>query len=134
MLNLSQRHLIIAGAIALLVTACGDDETPTAVVGEPIRFQPAASGVTTFGEIPWPSDLYRDADGNVGEVPGLERLVSSPARISHGLQSLDGFGRSTGAIFFLAAAVDNVTLPGNWEAATARTASVFIADVDQSSP
>jgi len=104
------------------------------VEGEPVPFHPAADGPTRFGDIPWPSDLYRDADGNVGAVPGLDRVVAIPSKLALGLAALDGFGRSTGALFFLDAAVDPQTLPRTWEAATAPDATVFIVDVDDASP
>src|SRR5206468_8698218 len=93
-----------------------------------------ANGAAPFGDIPWPSDLYRDANGALSEIPGLERLVSKPGKLAPGLATLDGFGRSTGALFFVDVAVDPQSLPRTWEAATATDASVLFVDVDESSP
>jgi dienelactone hydrolase len=124
--------------LSLTFVACGHDSdsepgAPAMVVGEPVTFHPAASGATRFGDVPWPSDLYLGTDGLIGAVPGLERIAATPTKLARGLAALDGFGRSTGALFFLDAEVDPQSLPRTWEAATARNASVFIADVDDAS-
>jgi hypothetical protein len=139
--NLTKRFSTIAClclVLAITTLGCGDEEriaaTEPVVAGEPVPFHPAANGATRFGDIPWPSDLYRDATGAVGEIPGLERVVSRPNKLALGLAALDGFGRSTGALFFLDVPVDPQTLPRTWQAATAPAASVFIADVDDASP
>jgi hypothetical protein len=127
----------LCAIVAVTVLGCGDDDRSpptTAVPGTAVPFRPAASGVTPFGDIPWPSDLYRDTDGAVAVIPGLERLVSKPAKLGAELATLDGFGRSTGALFFVDVAVDAQTLPRTWEAAVAPDASVFFADVDDTSP
>lgn len=115
----------------LLLSSCGRDE---ALAGGPtIRFRPAESGATAFGEIPFPSDLYRDAEGNVGAIPGLERVSEHHAPIDEGLSALDGFGRSTGALFFTDGFVPEATLPRTYDEATRADAPVFIADVDPES-
>ena len=125
--------------LALAAVGCGSDEPgppsePVALMGESVPFHPAANGATRFGDIPWPSDLYRNADGTLTEIPGLERIASTPGNLARGLAALDGFGRSTGALFFVDAAVDPQSLPRTWQAATAPDASVFIVDVDDASP
>jgi len=123
----------LVGLCALACAGCGDDDN-SRTAGEPVAFRPAATGDTAFGDIPWPSDLYLDEDGSIGDVPGLERVARFHNSITNGLDSLDGFGRSAGAVFFLDAAVDPETLPRTWEAATADSAGVFFADVDPASP
>jgi hypothetical protein len=126
----------LAGLLCCLLLAamgCGDGGHGGAA-GEPVPFRPAADGVTPFGEIPWPSDLYLNPDGTMGEIPGLERVVSMPQTVARALGALDGFGRSTGALFFVESEVDPSSLPRSWEDATAPEASVFIADVDAGSP
>ena len=64
-------------------------------------FHVVEGGATPFGDVPWPSDLYL-TDGHIGEVPGLARVAGLPEAIQGGLSALDGFGRSTGALFFVA--------------------------------
>lgn len=116
----------------LVVLGCGD-EHGSAAPGVAVPFHPAAAGATRFGDIPWPSDLYLTPAGYVGEVPGLDRLVSMPAILQQGLSALSGFGRSAGALFFVDAAIDEASLPSTWEEANARRPSVLIVDVDPSS-
>ncbi len=120
--------------MSLVVVACGDDDGGNGGGGEPVPFRPAAAGATAFGDIPWPSDLYIDDSGLVGEVPGLDRVASNWNSIADGLRHLGGFGRSTGALFFVESEVDPETLPRTWEAAIADGAGAFIADVEPASP
>src|SRR5688572_20771999 len=121
-------------AIAALVFAgaCGPDDPASA--GAVVSFQPAADGPTPFGDVPFPSDLYRDASGRVGDIPAMERVVATPDAILRGLSALDGFGRSTGAMFFVDGPVDADSLPRSWEAAVDPAASALIVDVDPGSP
>lgn len=118
--------------VITLVAGCGSESGPERTT--PVPFHVAETGKTPFGDIPWPSDLYLDADGSVGEVPGLDRIASLPGPIARGLASLDGFGRSTGALFFLEDDIDTTSLPRTWDEANARGASVLLADVDPRSP
>jgi len=129
----TMRAAVLAGVIALVAASgCGSDDAPASGVAVPFRLQ----GETTahFGDIPWPSDLYRGADGFVVPLDGLERLVARPERLKRELAALDGFGRSTGALFFIAADIDPATLPSTWDEATATDVGVLIADVDPTSP
>ncbi len=138
------RKRVVALCLLLFVVAgCGDDgesarrvdEPYIPIAGAPVTFQPAATGATAFGEIPWPSDLYRDAtSASLKAVPGLERVARFPNKLTQGLAALDGFGRSTGGLFFLDDAVDPQSLPSTWSAATQATASAFLVDVDATSP
>jgi hypothetical protein len=118
---------------ALLVGAgCGDSDTIEA--GEPVPFRLAETGLTPLGDIPWPSDLYLDDSGHIGEVPGIARVASASSTIANGLRQLDGFGRSTGAVFFVDSDVDPDSLPNTWDEANAARASVFFVDLDPASP
>ena len=125
---------------ASLVAGCADESSPPPDEsgGVPVPFQPAASGPTPFGDIPWPSDLYLQ-DGHIGDVPGIERVSEKPKGILEGLAALDGFGRSTGAMFFTGAAgetpidVDDASLPKDFAAASAPGAAVLLVDVDPAS-
>ncbi len=130
------RRRLLAGVLGCCLLAglgCGDDDG-SEVAGEPVPFRPRTNGATAFGDVPWPSDLYLGADGRVGDIPGLERVAATPRVIADGLARLDGFGRSTGAVFFVDSDVDPESLPRAWDEATAADASVFLADVDVDSP
>ncbi len=129
---------ILAGILAALVfvglAGCGDDDGAAPnVVGIAVPFQPNATPLR-FGDVPWPSDLYRSESGVVGDLEGLERLVGRPARLRRELIGLDGFGRATGAVFFTDADVDPASLPSTWSEATDDDASVLLVDVDSTSP
>jgi hypothetical protein len=116
----------------LLALGCGDDER--AASGVEVPFQLPPTGLPSFGEVPWPSDLYLDESGSVGEIPGLERVASEYSSIQRGLSALDGFGRSTGALFFVQAPIDPASLPRTWDEAVDWSASARIVDVDPKSP
>lgn len=122
---------VLSVVATLVVAACGDGGGGG---GEAVPFRPAVGGATAFGEIPWPSDLYIGDDGHIGDVPGLGRVASHADSIANGLRQLGGFGRSTGALFFVESEIDPETLPRTWEAAIAADAGVFIVDIDESSP
>lgn len=117
--------------VALLACACGEDER--VAQREAVPFSLPASGAPSFGDVPFPSDLYLEAAGRVGPIAGLERVASHAETIQRGLAELDGFGRSTGALFFLKSALDPASLPRDYAEAIEPDASAFIADVDPAS-
>jgi dienelactone hydrolase len=142
-----RRFVLLSVLFAIaLSSACGQDNErgitdvqtergrARAHDGVPVPFAPGTHGPTPFGEIPFPSDLYLNASGNVGEVPNIERVLTNPERIRAGLAALDGFGRSSGALFFMDAPIDVESLPRSWEEANRENASVLIVDVDPNSP
>lgn len=124
-------RLVFACIGLFFASGCGRDEALSG--GPTLRFRPAESGATDFGEIPFPSDLYRDAKGDVGAIPGLERVAEYHVPIDEGLSALDGFGRSTGAMFLSDGFVDEGELPRTYDDAVRPDASVLIADVDPNS-
>lgn len=138
-MSLRSRSLAVALAAAVLA-GCGDETSPqqTTKPGVPVPFHVAGGGATPFGDIPWPSDLYL-TNGHIGEVPGLTRVAGLPDAIQSGLSALDGFGRSTGALFFTGADdgafldIDGASLPHDLAAAEATSASVLLVDVDPAS-
>jgi hypothetical protein len=114
--------------LVVMAMGCGRDEPVASSVMVP--FAAAPSGATDFGDVPFPSDLYLDEQGQVGDIPGLERVATNAGPIQSGLSALDGFGRSTGALFFLDAEVDPISLPRTWEEATRDHPSVVIVDLE----
>lgn len=126
---------VAAVALALsAVAGCGSD-APAGSGGASVAvpFELSAGATLGFGDVPWPSDLHRGPDGFVLPLDGLDRLVVRPERLQHELAALDGFGRSTGALFFIDADIDPATLPSSWEQAIADDVSVLLVDVDPTS-
>lgn len=123
-------------AVVVLAAGCGEgtENADPTDPGEPVPFRIAETGLTPLGDIPWPSDLYLDDSGHIGEVPGIGRLASASSTIANGLRQIDGFGRASGAVFFVDSDVDPASLPDSWDEANAASASVFFVDVDPASP
>jgi dienelactone hydrolase len=118
--------------LALGIAGCGSDERLAA--GAAVPFQPGDGGAPSFGDVPWPSDLYLMPGGGIGPVPGLERIAEIHDALDQGLASLDGFGLSTASLFFVNDDVDSESLPRTWEQAASPEASLFIVDIDDASP
>lgn len=118
-----------------LTAGCDGPVLPSAPAAVAVPFAPSASGASPFGDIPWPSDLYLSS-GHVGEVPGIERVAEQSAALLDGLSALTGFGRSTGALFFVGPEieVDPASLPREILDGGEVDQNVFFVDVDPASP
>ncbi|MBI5517435.1 MAG: hypothetical protein HY909_26935 [Deltaproteobacteria bacterium] len=101
-----------SGCVGVLVLGlgggCGDDPAPPAqptVYEATVRFQVPSTGLPAPLEVPFPSDLYlrADADGTVAELSDWSRfgVSASPETFTEGYGGLDGFGRTTGAVFLV---------------------------------
>lgn len=108
-----------------------------------VRFEvPADGSLPAFLDVPFPSDLYREADGSLArDVPGLELYI--PENADHFRDALDatrGFSRFAGASFRLDAppasdgVVDPATLPAGEADTLAPGASVVLLDLDAADP
>jgi hypothetical protein len=104
------------------------------------RFALPATGAPAFLDVPFPSDLYRDAGGHIPDIPKLSSYVlSDPALLVAGFGALDGFGTTAGAIFEIddntipampkAAAIDVASLPATEADSVSATASVVLVDL-----
>jgi len=100
-------------------------------------FDPS-DGVMDFGAIPFPDDLYRDADGAIviGELPGEAGSVAGAffESLRAGLREIDGFGASSPVFFPVEGELDRSSLPADRAATVGAGASVFLMDVDPASP
>lgn len=107
------------------------------------RFALPAEDAPDFLAVPFPSDLYRDAKGSIGEIPNLKSYVlSSSTFVNAGLAQLDGFGTTAGAIFAIddhtkemvaPAAIDPATLPATEGDTTSASATVMLVDLEAAS-
>ncbi|MFM8408734.1 MAG: hypothetical protein ACKOCT_00505 [Alphaproteobacteria bacterium] len=142
------RALALASSL-LLLAACGDVSTSRAPAATAVaRFAPApvSSGPTAWGDVPFPSDLYRDAAGviSLGRLPTA--LSDQPIfdAIRGLLGARDGFCTTCGIHF----AIDGAIAPesswpapgfgppnaGDGDPASLLAGAVVLADVDPASP
>jgi dienelactone hydrolase len=110
------------------------------------RFQLPSSGAPRFLDVPFPTDLYLDTTGHIGNVPGLNTYITlNSAFLEAGLAPLNGWGTSAGAFFEIddttvagvvatAAVVDTTTLPATEAASISATSTAMIVDLDAAGP
>lgn len=132
-------------ALLLSCASCGDGpgEDPIRDAGasdggpEPVRavFQAAADPLA-FGAVPWPDDLYLDADGrvSVAGVPGPSSASGYLEQLGTAFGDLDGFGVSSPMYFAFDGPLDPDSLPRDANASLAKSASTFLLDADTGSP
>jgi hypothetical protein len=89
-----------------------------------------------FFDLPWPSDLRREADGSVrldGFInPRLSALIKRYQEQMRG--KLDGFSPIAAGWLSFTAEIDTSTLPANAKASMANTSSLQLVDIDDKSP
>lgn len=118
--------------------------TPVPAAEMVARFEPGSGALPAFLDVPYPSDVYLDADGTiVDELPGLATFVPHDGPFQAALGAQRGFGVNTGAMFRVdhaagpteaedAPVVDAASLPASEDASIADTSSVFLLDLDAS--
>ncbi len=129
--------VVVAGTLP----ACGDDDSTLppedggVVEGVAPRFDPGPDPLA-FGAVPWPDDLYLDADGHIAvtSLPGHAADEDYAASLGRGLAELDGFGVVSPIFFTFDGALDPSSLPADAAASVSDSASVFLLDVDPASP
>lgn len=115
-----------AGADASVATDAGPPAPPV------VRFRVTDGTPPIVLDVPFPSDLFRTGPGgtlpdDIGALTNLGPRVRSPF-MQHAFAGLDGFGRTTGAMFLVDSAdpIDPATIvPGS---------TVRLFDVDPTSP
>jgi len=133
-------------ALVMLFCACASDSSLSADIPYPddaqaegvrVRFDPGQGGVLAFGAIPWPDDLYINAQSQIelGDVPGPSSALTGYVRaMRDSLRELDGFGIATPIYFFVDGELDADSLPQSAEDSLAQDASAFLIDADTGSP
>jgi dienelactone hydrolase len=113
------------------------------------RFTLGDEALPRFLDVPFPSDIYLEADGSLVDwIPGFSDLVTrNAAAIAATLATQRGFGVNAGAVFRadvvdktepdsdrpLAATIDPGSLPASEAASIADDSSVFLVDLDATS-
>ncbi|MFO0683534.1 MAG: hypothetical protein U0234_15865 [Sandaracinus sp.] len=138
--------------VALVASSCvlgctsppappGDASTPGHVH---VVFDPGAGDAIDFAQVPFPDDLYRNAEGGIelgafpaeltqvaGEVPPDADMIRT---MREALRDLDGFGTSAGVYFRVDGDVDPSSLPATPAASLQTGASVYMMDAESASP
>ncbi len=95
-----------------------------------------AYGGDSIWDAPWPDERLRSADGTV-DVSGfhnLSRPVTIVTQLLALLRGAPGFGNSSTIFFPLSAPIDASSLPADAHASLADDATVYLIDVDATSP
>lgn len=116
--------------VVLVAVGCGEKfvERPNRV-----SFDPASRD---FWALPFPSDARLQEDGtwNIERYPPPRSAVSNAWIQTADSRLKGGWGLSAGAFFTLGGPIDESTLPASPEASREKDASVYLVDIDPSSP
>ena len=139
------RFSVALAAVSSLV-ACSSDPpvtTPPSLTVQ-VRFQLDETSLPRFLDVPFPSDLYLDADGTIIDtIPGLDAVVTQNAKsVEAALASQHGFAVNAGAVFRIdeaegpegSATVDPGSLPASEAASIADDSAALLIDLDAASP
>ena len=134
---------LVSACVAALASGCGDDDgvddagTDGGALGTHPRFVPMPDPMP-FGTVPWPDDLYLDAEGGIalGSYPNEDQTLvpEYPAALRESMSSLDGFGLVSPVFFAIEGDVDPASLPATAADSLLDGSSAFVLDVDPGSP
>lgn len=131
-------RLLVLLLLPLAASGCGDATTaPASPATAVARFAPSLDATMDFGDVPFPSDLYRDASGTIriGALP--TPLSDTPlfAAMRATVAARDGFCATCNAYFAIDGALAPERLPVDDPSRPARPSDpILLADVDPSSP
>lgn len=120
----------LVAAVNAALNGCPSPSAPTAMA----HFELSQTGAMDWGDVPFPSDLYRDENGaiHIAALPTTTAETPLLSAMRDLLQRRDGFCATCNVYFALDGDIDVATLPVN-DTATASDA-VVLADVDAQSP
>lgn len=120
---------LVAGVNAAL-NGCRFPPAPSSVA----RFELPQTGAMDWGDVPFPSDLYRNENGGIriGALPTAKAETPLLSAMRDLLQERDGFCATCNVYFPVDGEIDIATLPVNDTAAAGH--AVVLADVDAQSP
>jgi hypothetical protein len=156
--------VLAASAASTLVASCSSSDeapadAPPAASGQPpvtlAPFSPTAAqarlslpegALPGFGEVPFPSDIYLEADGTIvdsipgfaldptnGDAPAFVR-ASGAAQLSYAMSTMNGFGVTAGAFFRIDDTTTRDEESGDLAGATLDPASLPATEADTLSP
>lgn len=120
----------LVAAIDAALRGCPAPAAPSAVA----RFALPASGALGWGDVPFPSDVHRDASGaiRIAALPTTHPETALHAAMRDLVQTRSGFCATCNVYFPIDGAIDPASLPVEGTAAAAD--AVLLADVDPASP
>lgn len=120
----------LIAAVSAALTGCPAPPVASAVA----HFAPSLDTMD-WGDVPFPSELYRDDTGaiRIGALPITAEELPLHAAMRDEVQRRDGFCATCNLYFRIDGAIDAAALPTGTSAAEAGDA-VILADVDPSSP
>lgn len=125
--------LLTATLLLATLPACGEVDEPG---GAPLAYfqVPRADVEAGFSTLPWPNDIRLDADGTVSlrGFPQPSVLVSKYVKVID--EFTRGWGTGAGIFFRFSAPLDPTTLPASAAHSLAAGASVYLVDIDPTSP
>jgi hypothetical protein len=120
----------LVAAVNAALNGCDIPPASSAVA----HFELSQTGAMDWGDVPFPSDLYRDANGaiHIGALPTNTTETPLLSAMRDLLQKRDGFCATCNVYFRVNGEIDVATLPVN-DTASVRD-GVVLADVDAQSP
>lgn len=120
----------LIAAVGAALTGCPDVPPPSAAA----HFELAAQGPLAWGDVPFPSDLYRDTSGaiRIAALPAGTAEATLHTAMRELVQTRDGFCATCNVYFRISGAIDPATLPSG--SAPSPGDAVLLADVDPASP
>src|SRR5688500_5187270 len=128
----SDMKIAVLGLLAML-TACGEPEAdPLPPPGDAIVRFDLADAPMRLGAIPWPSELYRDANGRIalGEIDNpysSEAMLTATREL---LASRDGFCTTCNAVF----EIEGGLIPPDPSDTPSLDDAFVLVDIDPDSP
>ncbi|MGH7789837.1 MAG: hypothetical protein ACRERC_23415 [Candidatus Binatia bacterium] len=120
----------LVAAVKAALDGCQAPPAASAVA----HFELSEPGTMNWGDVPFPSDLYRDETGaiRIGALPTTKAETPLHAAMRDLVQQRDGFCATCNVYFSVDGEIDGATLPA--EATAAAGDGVLLVDVDAQSP
>ena len=120
----------LVAAVNAALSGCPARPAPSAAA----HFALAPVGAMQWGDVPFPSDLYRDESGaiRIGALPTTQPETPLLAAMRDVVQARDGFCATCNVYFSVDGEIETAALPANDMASAAD--AVLLADVDPASP
>jgi hypothetical protein len=127
--------------------ACSSSSSTSPAASGPVaRFASGAGdALPAFMDVPFPSDVYRDASGHLVAPPGVDKVFKQSSQfLTSEMPHMDGFSRAALSMFYIddlsaptdddgnptGADIDRASLPDSEKACVSDASSVFLVDLE----